>query len=192
MKMIKTLGLTLAVAGAISLSAHAVPITGSVDMNGTVTLDNVLLGSATAASSFSAVVVGGTPTGSYTGTGGSSVTWSGFSWTAFAPVAPLWTFTSGLNTYTFDLNTIAVVSQNNSFLNLKGTGALNITGPGSYDPTFGDWSFTISNAGGGSHANFQFTFANSQTAAVPDGGTTVMLLGAALSGLGLIRRKLVA
>ena len=48
-------------------SLQAIPITGSIDMNGTVTLNNTSLGMATAAASFSNVEVGGIPTGSYTG-----------------------------------------------------------------------------------------------------------------------------
>lgn len=179
-------------------AVQAIPITGSVDMSGTVFLNDQTLGTATAATSFGSVTVGGIPTGAYTGTAGSSVTWSAFSWDAtFVPVSPLWTFfNAGTGyTYTFALNSVGVVTQNNTFLNLLGAGTLSITGAGSpYTPTAGVWSFTISNPTGGDHANFAFTFANSQTAAggVPDGGTTILLLGAALSGLGLIRRKLVA
>jgi VPDSG-CTERM motif len=73
---------------------------------------------------------------------------------------------------------------------------LNITGTGpAYDATAGFWTFTISNAGGGNHDNFAFTFANNQTTVipnVPDGGMTVVLLGAALSGLCLFRKKMMA
>ena len=164
-------------------------------MSGTVTLDDVFLGSADAALAFNGVTVGGTPTGAYTGTAGTAVTWSAFGWNpATTPVTPLWTFTTGGRTYSFDLTTVSIAGQNNFFLNLLGTGTLRITGGGpSYDPTPGTWSFTISNPDGADHQNFQFTFANSQTASgVPEGGTTAMLLGAALCGIGLIRRKFAA
>jgi VPDSG-CTERM motif len=139
---------------------------------------------------FTGVTVGGSPTGTFVGTVGSSVTWHGFSWPSNVLVAPLWTFTSGANTYSFDLANVSVFSQSNSFLNLMGSGTLHVTG---FDDTPGSWSFTISNPGGGAHANFDFTFANSQTGAgVPDGGVTVALLGLALVGVEVLRRKLKA
>ena len=159
-------------------------------MSGTANnLNNTLLGSATSVAFFTGVTVGGSPTGAFTGTVGSSVTWSGFSWPSNVLVAPLWTFVSGANTYSFDLANVSISSQSNSFLNLEGFGTLHVTG---FDDTPGSWSFTISNPGGGAHANFDFTFANSQTAtgAVPDGGSAVALLGIALVGIEFARRKL--
>jgi VPDSG-CTERM motif len=164
------------------------PITGLIDMSGTATLNDTLLGSATAATAFTGVTVGGAPTGTFAGTFGASVTWSGFSWPSNVLVAPLWTFMFGANTYSFDLANVSVSSQSNSFLNLMGSGTLHVTG---FDDTPGLWSFTISNPGGGAHPNFDFTFANSQTA-VPDGGATIALLGIALVGVEVLRRKLMA
>jgi hypothetical protein len=187
--MKKTL-LTGILALGMAIAAQAVPITGSIDMSGTATLNSTFLGSATAATAFNAVTVGGTPTGTFTGTFGAPVTWGAFTWPSNVPVNPLWTFTFGGNTYSFDLAHVTVSSQSNFFLNLLGSGTLHATG---FDDTPGLWSFSISNPTGGPHANFQFTFQNSQTAAgVPDGGTTVMLLGSALTVIGLIRRKLAA
>ena len=182
------------IAGAIlamAATAHATKITGNIDMGGTATLDSQLLGSATKVTSFSSVRTGdGTGTGTFAGLDDLAVTWNAFGWNpSTTPVNPLWTFNNAGITYTLVLNNVSVDSQDNSFLNLLGSGVLSATG---YEDTAASWSFTISNSGGGSHANFKFTFANSQTAAVPDGGTTVMLLGAGLSCLGLIRRKLVA
>jgi hypothetical protein len=167
------------------IAAQAIPITGSIDMSGTATLNSTFLGSATAATAFTGVTVGGAPTGAFAGTFGASVTWSGFSWPSNILVSPLRTFVFGANTYSFDLANVSVFSQSNNFLNLTGFGTLHVTG---FDDTPGLWTFTISNPTGGAHANFQFTFANSQTAAgVPDGGTTVMLLGSALTVIDLIR-----
>ena len=176
-------------------NAGAIPITGSVDMSGTAFLNNAALGSATATTGYSAVTVGGIPTGSFAGTVGDSVTWSIFGWNpSTAPVNPLWTYHdvgTGF-TYAFNLGSVSVMNQSNTFLNLLGTGTLFITGPGSpYDAggTGGVWSFTISNPTGGPHANFAFTFANSQTA-VPDSGSAVALLGIALAGIEGVRRAL--
>ncbi len=92
------------------------------------------------------------------------------------------------STYSFDLNSVVVDSQDNNFLNLNGAGTLYKTGVGAADPTAGMWSFTISNPGGGGHANFAFTFANSQTS-VPEGGSAVALLGLGLIGLGALRKS---
>jgi hypothetical protein len=185
--MKKTL-LTGILALGMVIAAQAIPITGTIDMGGTATLNSTSLGSATAATAFSAVTVGGLPTGTFAGTFGASVTWSGFSWPSNVLVSPLWTFTFGGNTYSFDLAHVSVFSQSNFFLNLTGSGTLHVTG---FDDTPGLWSFTISNPTGLPHDNFQFTFANSQTATgVPDGGMTVALLGIAFVVLEGLRRKL--
>jgi hypothetical protein len=174
----------------MAIAAQAIPITGTIDMSGTATLNNTSLGSATAVTAFTGVTVGGAPTGTFAGTFGAAVTWSGFSWPSNVLVAPLWTFVFGANTYSFDLANVTVSSQDNSFLNLMGSGTLHVTG---FDDTPGLWSFTISNPTGDPHANFMFTFANSQTATgVPDGGMTVALLGIAFVGLEGLRRMLSA
>jgi hypothetical protein len=109
----------------------------------------------------------------------------------------LWSFTDATTgfTYTFDLISDTISSQSSFFLNLLGTGTLSITGAGStYSPTSGSWSFTVSNPTGGPHADFNFTFANSQTGvpSVPDGGATAMLLGVGLTSVALFRKKLAA
>ena len=186
----KILAFACAVVSMAATSLQALPVTGTVDMSGTAILDNTLLGSANGVTSFGVVTVGGIPDGTFTGTAGAAVTWNPFNWNpANTPIIPLWTYTVGLTTYSFDLTTVSVDDQDNQFLNLLGTGVLHATG---YTDTAGTWSFTISNPTGGAHANFAFTFANSQTASVPDGGMTVAMLGLALSGLGLVRRKFLA
>jgi VPDSG-CTERM motif len=194
--------LTLLATGLLSCTllcqhAGAVPISGEVDMSGTVFLNNVALGSATATTGYGPVTVGGIPTGSFAGTAGDSVTWTPFGWNPpTVPVIPLWTYHDLVTgfTYSFNLSTVSVapgMPQTNFFLNLVGTGTLLITGPGStFDPTPGTWSFTISNSTGGPHDNFAFTFANSQTAVAPDSGSAVALLGIALAGIEGVRRAL--
>ncbi len=186
---------TIIISGAIlSHQAQATPITGEIDMGGTVTLDSIFLGSATQTLGYASITVGGVPTGSFAGTVGDSVTWTNFGWSPFFSTPPLWSFTDvGTGyTYSFDLNSIPFVFQNNNFLNMLGVGTLDITGPGSpYTPTIGLWSFTISNPGGGAHQNFEFTFANSQVSVpTPDGGSAVALLGVAIAGIEILRRKL--
>jgi hypothetical protein len=98
----------------------------------------------------------------------------------------IWRFDIGSTAYWFDLGSIQSVSQGydvhgNSFLDIVGMGTLDVTGS---DPTAGSYTLTANSA------SASFSFSSSNGAQVPDGGMTVMLLGAALSGLALIRRKL--
>jgi hypothetical protein len=55
------------------------------------------------------------------------------------------------------------------------------------DPTAMDWSFTTQSSGGRPRTTFSFS---ANGVAVPDGGSAVMLLGAALGALGMARRFL--
>ena len=143
--------------------------------------------------SFANVTVVAGPTGSYIGTGGTPVTWVGFNFvTGPQPISPLWTYTFGASTYTFDLGTInAVVRNAHDSLFISGIGTVSISG-GTYSPTPARWTFTIDDSSGGNSGSFIFGFSDSNTAVAPDGGTTAMLLGAALAGLGLLRKKLTA
>jgi len=78
------------------------------------------------------------------------------------------------------------VTQNANTLTITGTGIVSGNG---FDPTSMDWSFTTQSAGGHTRLNFSFS---ANGIAVPDGGTTVMLLGAALGVLGMARRFLMS
>ncbi len=95
-------------------------------------------------------------------------------------VIPLWTFMTGGKTYSFDLSSLTISDQTSDTLDLRGVGMLHITG---FDDTVGTWVFTA-NAGGQT-----FSFSSSNTA-VPDGGLTVMLLGAGLASMSMLRRFL--
>ena len=186
--IIKYLAATAAAIGMVA-SVQATAITGTIRMNGDVVLDQQDLATATAATGFSGVTVSGSPTGSFTGTGGAAVTWAPFAWNPTTlPVGALWTFMSGGNTYSFDLTSISGYSQDSTVLVVTGAGTVSISG-GAYDPTPANWSFTVTDTSGGTGGSFTFGFADSNTA-VPDGGATAMLMGAALTGLALIRRKL--
>jgi hypothetical protein len=86
--------------------------------------------------------------------------------------------------FTFDLTSATVITQNATFLNISGVGT--VSGNGFEDTTAG-WAFTTQNAGG--TGNF-FSFSANTATGVPDGGSTVSLLGCALLGLATLRRKL--
>ena len=96
------------------------------------------------------------------------------------PTLGLWS----VGGFTFDLTSATIISQSNFFLNVLGTGTVSGNG---FDPTAATFSFTVDNSNG--QPRFRFGFA-AESASLPDGGATVMLLGAGLSALGMARRFL--
>ena len=98
------------------------------------------------------------------------------------PTPGLWS----VGGFSFDLLTSTIVTQNASTLVIEGTGIVSGNG---FDPTSMDWSFTTQSAGGRTRTTFSFS---ANGVAVPDGGSTVMLLGAALGALGMARRFLMS
>ena len=180
------------VCAAFATQANAVPIVGKVDFFGNLTVNTNNLNTATSFTSFTGVTVVNnppfTPTGSYAGTGGASVTMNSFTFkpTFTAPVPNLWSFTVGPLTYTFNLSSITSISQpGDNTLTIVGQGIATITGGGSFDPTAG--TFFISTQG---PAASSFTF--SATTTVPEGGSALALLGIGLIAVELVRRKLAA
>jgi hypothetical protein len=102
----------------------------------------------------------------------------------FVPTTPktaLWS----VDGYTFNLASSAVF-QGGGYLNVTGTGTISHSGDTTTDFI---WRFSSQDPGAGRPVTWSWSASTSQIA-VPDGGMTVMLLGAALSGLALIRRKL--
>lgn len=95
---------------------------------------------------------------------------------------PLWTI-AGPENFSFNLTSSNIAFQNGSFLAIAGTGTLTGTG---FDPTPGTWNFTTQ----GVAADSKFSWSSSTVAAaVPDGGTSIVLLGGSLLGLYGLRRK---
>ena len=183
MKIAKMLGAVVAGGTLLlaSLSSQAVPITGTIGLSGGYTA-NGPLATATAITSFTTVTVNPSGlSGDYVGTAGTAVTMTPFVFNPFGGgVVPLWTFTIGPTTYSFDLLSLGITLQNSTSIVLDGSGTLHLTGK---TDTAGTWTLTLNSAGGGA-----FTFSSSNAAQVPDGGTTVMLLGSALAVLGMARR----
>ena len=182
---------TVAALVSFTASVQAVPITGSITFAGGVNLNTTSSGTATAVTA-------------WTGPGGIGnpfVIFSTLSAGAVAPVTPVtfaappWNFISGpvaafwsVGGYVFNLTSSSIFSQGGSPASVTVTGAGILTKAG-FDATVGTWSFSSQDPSSGSPANFSFSAA---TGAVPDGGTTVLLLGAALSGLCLFRKKMLA
>src|SRR5438876_7201482 len=184
MRLIRILMASLAamvIAGGFALSAQATPITGMLNIAGTANFNTSSLLTAGSAT-FSDVLV----------LGGNSGTFAGFA-VGTAVVMASYTFdpstiTNGwwsVNGFTFNLTSSVVQTPRSAtFLSISGTGT--ITGPPGFDPTPGVWAFTSQNAGGRPHSTFSFS---ANTAAVPDAGMTMGLLGAGLMGLAAFRAK---
>jgi hypothetical protein len=102
-------------------------------------------------------------------------------------VTPLWKFTTGGITYSFDATTLdASFNTSANEWDISGLGDALITGGGTdYVETPGSWSAVVS----GSHTSFNFGSAEDPPAA-PDGGLTIALLCGGLAALGALRRKL--
>jgi hypothetical protein len=180
------------------LHASLVPIDGTISFAGTATADNNNLLDATKFTSFTDVTVGAASSlfGAYAGTAGASVTVTPFTFNppnASTPIDPLWTFTSGGDTYTFDVLSLVEDYATPTALVLSGMGTAMITGPGSdYESTTGEWSLTAQTFG-----DSAFTFSDTTTAAtsaVPEPGTTMagllMLLPLAVSGFRILRSRM--
>ncbi len=169
----------LVAALALHSAALADPISGNVNFLGAAQLDTTNL--ATATQVVSAMTFVGTADGDFSSLFfGQPVTFS----------SP-WTFNSGAHAalwsvggFTFDLSSSWIVTQDSTFLNVEGNGWITAA---DFDATPGTWSFTIP----GAAANGIFTFA-AATHAVPDGGTTALLLGAGLLTVAALRRRRVA
>jgi hypothetical protein len=181
-KLLKTALSMVAVSLLYVGQAQAIPITGDLGISGAATFNTNSLATATQISSWFAFV--GTTSGSFVGVPiGSTVTLA-MPW-IFNPSTPtpgLWS----VGGFSFDLATATIVTQNNNFLSITGTGTL--FGPG-FDPTPGVWAFSAQSAGGIPQLNFTFS-ADTTGVGVPDGGSAVALLGIALLGIGAGRTML--
>jgi hypothetical protein len=173
-----------------SQQAQATAIEGNINLAGAVRFNTNSLATASSVvtwfdsfnnAGFSTVQAGGT--GNFAGMLAGTQATMAQSW-IFNPSTPtpgLWS----VGGFTFDLLSATVVTQNAQFLSISGTGIVSGNG---FDPTSMEWSFTAQNAGGRPRTIFSFS---ANGVAVPDGGATVMLLGAALGSLGMAHRFLI-
>ena len=174
----------------MGLAAQAAQITGSITFAGTVSLNSASAGTATAvvASGWHQTDNTGSPTvlsasGDFTGLSGSAATFTAAQWNFNSgAVSSFWS----VGGFTFNLTSSAIFSQGGfpAGVVVNGTGTLSKTG---FDTTVGTWSFSTQDPSAGSPATFSFSAA---TGAVPDGGSTVALLGFALVGMGALRRTM--
>jgi hypothetical protein len=185
---------------AVAQTTQAIPITGSISLHGDETAFTGTGGAgsvdgdlSTAKSIvFNAVVVSSSPapTGSFAGLGGLTVTMAPFLNVnpAALPAGAIWS----VGGFSLTLSTLNTLFASATSLTLYGTGTFSDGAPA--DSTAGDWTATFTSSGAGSPGGVTFGFNSSSSAisTVPDGGTTAMLLGGALAGLGLLKRKFMA
>ena len=176
--------------GLFSQQAQATSINGDIQFAGETQFDTNSLATATRVvtwfdvfhnAGFSSVTSG---TGDFAGIAPGTQATMAQPW-IFNPSTPtpgLWS----VGGFSYDLLTSTIVIQNAGTLFITGTGIVSGNG---FDPTSMDWSFTTQSAGGRTRTTFSFS---ANGASVPDGGTTVMLLGAALGALGMARRFLMS
>jgi hypothetical protein len=193
MKNILKMAGVVAVALALTSTLQATNITGNIGFVGSVTFDTGSAGTATEVTSWiNPQVSPSVPTGSFASIlPGTSAIFTGSTWT-FADattINPFWT----VGGFTFELLSSHVVSQGvttlgqDGFVIVQGTGIVMAAG---FTPTTMSWSLTTQDPKAGTNPD-SWSFSASANS-VPDGGATVMLLGMALSGVALLRRKLTA
>jgi hypothetical protein len=190
MKISKTILAVLAT-GALgcalfSQQAQASQINGDILLIGRVTLDGTLNTATTVTQWFAAITndVGKTTvaatTGDFTSIPLGSEATMAAPW-VFVPSTPINGFWS-VGGFSFDLLSVTSVTRPPGFLNIVATGTIHGAG---FDDTPGTFRFTVTGTG------VRFGFAAHTTGTgVPDGGSTVMLLGLGISALGIARRFL--
>jgi hypothetical protein len=174
-------------------NAQATPITGSIGFNGNYTQtggDPNDLSTAISLSLFNVAISGPATSGALVGAiNPTFATPIGVNGNGPSLVgAQLWSVLVGSTTFSFIVGTEAqTLGAGNTTLTLAGNGTL---GDGNAaDSTAGTW--TLGFGVSGAAFTWNATSANSPLP-VPDGGTTVALLGGALAGLGLLKRKFLA
>ena len=177
-----------------SQQAQAAQVTGEIHMAGDIVFDSVDLSSSTAVNHWisvqnnleKATTFGATGDFATIPTGTEADMAHPWTFSPSTPTAPLWNI-AALG-FSFDLNNIISVTKiGDNFLNILASGVVHATG---FDDTAALFSFTVNNPDGLTHLTYSFANATVTIPGVPDGGTTVMLLGAALGALGMARRFL--
>ncbi|HEV2695021.1 MAG TPA: VPDSG-CTERM sorting domain-containing protein [Verrucomicrobiae bacterium] len=201
MKTKLTIIAAVAAAAMALQSTQATPITGVIGFSGTASLDSSVASSATEVTGWGNNFIG-LHTGSFASlTGTASVAFNS-PWTfASSGLPSFWTITDSTGNYTFNLTSSKVFSTGSTTGPLGTTTSISILIFGTVvstvaglDATAFTGSMTIQDPSvdnGTNPKTFSYTESLSFSP-VPDGGTTVLLLGSALSGLALLRRKLSA
>ena len=194
MKNIMTMAGIAAVALALTSTLQATPITGNIGFVGSVTYDTSSAGTATEVTSWiNPQVSPSNPTGTFAiiapGTLASFP--SAWAFNDASTINPFWT----VGIFTFELFSSHIVAQGvtnpgqDGYVIVQGQGEVMAVG---FTPTLINWSFTSQDPKSGANPDSWSFSASSGNNSVPDGGATVMLLGIALSGVALLKKKLTA
>jgi hypothetical protein len=175
------------VAGLAGSNALAGEFSGSIAFGATgVTTDNSILADASTFSLTDAYVT--SATGEYATLGATAFTPATFNGFTFNPpvasVDPLWTFDIGSTVFSFDATSLTstwLPGVDNGEWVILGSGIASMTG---FEDTPGEWTLNLSDSG-----NLSVGFDATAATTAPDGGTTVTLLGFALTAMGLYLRK---
>jgi hypothetical protein len=189
MNLARLLTVSLASVAALTSAALAAPVVGSIGFGTTYIQNGGTQGDLTTATSFTITNVtisndNGNLDGSTNPTFFSPVNQNGNNLSG----ATLWTVLNGGKTFTFVISTVTNLLNNPDAVSFKGFGTID-DGAGGLDPTTGEWQLGFGVSGTAPFASFTW---QATTAAVPEGGATIMLLGASLAALAFARRKLLA
>ena len=174
-----------------SQQTQAAPITGTIQLGGAVRFNTNSLATATRINIWfddnnnpghSTVDPGSTGTFASIPVGSQATMAQPWIFAPSTPTPALWS----VGGFTFDLTSSVVTFRSASSLTVEGMGIVSGNG---FDPTEMEWAFTTQSAGGRTHLVFSYS-ANGSSGAVPDGGSAVGLLGLALTGVEVLRRKL--
>jgi hypothetical protein len=159
----------------------AVNITGELNLAGSAQFDTTSLATATRVVSWVNPHVEAGSTGVFSGIPVNTlITMSPWTFNPSTATPGLWSVAG----FTFDLLSSTIVVQNAFALVITGNGIVSGNG---FTPTAMQWGFATTSSGGARRAIFSFSASGS---AVPEGGTAVALLGIALIGIEVLRRKL--
>jgi len=167
-----------------AFSAEADMITGAVSFGGGYQTDTGNLATANAFTSFPVVAVTATGAGTddfaplVTGT---PLTMPGFTFDPFTSPTQLWTVTLGPTTFSFDMTTLNIQTQDSEGLTIRGAGIAHITG---FDDTPGSWILTANKIG-----NTLSFSASSGASPVPEPATMLLFGSGLLVMAGRLRKK---